>query len=123
MRYPVFNALIKGSALAGLLLCATLPTPTPSGCRLYAAQDAVYQYEVMGYSAANVTAFHNMILAEQNGVLAELASKYADKPEKIQENAAAVGYAHIISGIADLQENIKNGTVSEEQLAHSFIRL
>jgi len=123
MRHPVLNALLKGSALVTLLTCAALLAPTPPTSLLYAAQDAVYQYEVLSYSTANVAAFHDMILAEQNEVLSELAGKYADKPAKIQENAAAVGYSHIISGIAALQESSKSGTVSEEQLAHNFIRL
>ena len=123
MRYPVLNALLKGSALVALLASATMLTPTQLASPLYAAQDAIYKYEVLSYSAASVTAFRTMILAEQSEVLAELGKKYAEKPEKIQENAAVVGYSHILSGVDELQNGMKDASADEERLAHSFIRL
>ena len=123
MNKPVLAALLKGSAFAALLASATLLTPTNVSCPLSAAQDAVYKYQTLSYSSASVTAFHKLILAEQSSVLAELEKKYAKKPEKIQKNAAVIGYAQIVSGVNNLQESMSKSSVSEEELAHSFLRL
>ncbi len=123
MRKPVVTSLIKGSAFAAFLAAALLVTPTPFLRPLYGAQDAVYKYQVLDFSAANVVTFNNMVLAEQRDVLSELEKKYSDKPEKIQKNAAVVGYAHIVSGVEDLQSRMNKSSEAQADLAHSFIRL
>jgi len=89
---------------------------------LQAAQDAVYEYPFLTYSAGNVAAFVKMALAEQEDVIAELTKKYADKPEKVQKAPAVVGYAFILSNAADLQKRMDNPALSVE-CENAFVHL
>ncbi len=122
MTQHVTRAVLKGSAFAALLASATLLSPVNLSIPVQAAQDAIYGYQTLSFSEANVKAFRAMVAAEQNEVTVELNKKYADKPEKVTKNAAFVGYARIISGTDDLLSRIsKEG--SSENLEHSFVRL
>ncbi|MDD3146187.1 MAG: hypothetical protein PHD82_02700 [Candidatus Riflebacteria bacterium] len=123
MKRNVIDKLFRGSAFAALLGSAALLTPAIVSSPAHAAQDAVYQYQMLSFSAANVAAFQTLIKTEQREVISELEKKYAEKPDKIKKNAAYVGYSHILSGIEDLQTRMNKAASSEAELAHRFVRL
>ncbi|HMM60752.1 MAG TPA: hypothetical protein PKC25_11570, partial [Candidatus Rifleibacterium sp.] len=122
MTQHVTRAVLKGSVFAALLASATLLSPVNLSAPVQAAQDAIYGYQTLSFSEANVKAFRTMVAAEQNEVTVELNKKYADKPEKVTKNAAFIGYARIISGTDELLSRIKKEGASEN-LEHSFVRL
>lgn len=122
MTQHVTRAVLKGSAFAALLASATLLSPVNLSTPVQAAQDAIYGYQTLSFSEANVKAFRAMVAAEQNEVTVELNKKYADKPEKVTKNAAFIGYARIISGTDELLGRIGKEGASEE-LSHGFVRL
>ena len=70
----------RSSFLLALALACTIPTVAPLPTR--AAQDAVKDYPVLSYSAANVKAFADRVAGEQADVMKALRAKYPDKPEK-----------------------------------------
>lgn len=116
--------MLKGSAFAALLASAAFMTPVPVASPLFAVQDAVYDYQMLDFSEANVAAFHTMVLEDQRELLAGLEKKYEGRPDKIRKNAGVVGYAHLLAGIEEVRSRMDGKSAgSRAELTHNFVRL
>ncbi|HEY9068868.1 MAG TPA: hypothetical protein VIV61_01355 [Candidatus Ozemobacteraceae bacterium] len=110
----------RSSLLVVLALACAAPTAVPLPAR--AVQDAVKDYPVLSYSAANVKAFAVRVAGEHAKVMKALRAKYPDKPEKQAKNASAVAYAKLVADAQALLAAMETPQGSGDA-AHEFIRL
>lgn len=105
--------------LALVIACtALLSFSTP----VHAAQDAVKDYFVLSYSAANVQSFLGRMKTEQAEVVKALREKYPDKPEKQEKHASAIAYAKLAADAQALLGKAEK-TPEDSTAAHEFLRL
>lgn len=84
----------------------------------HAALEEVVNYEALEYSPANVAVFIRHLEAERSNLLKELQTKYAEKPEKIAQNADLGAFDKILSDARGLA-----GSKGDVAAATAFTRL
>ncbi len=85
---------------------------------VHAALEEVVNYEALEYSPANVEVFIRHLEAERANLLKELQAKYAEKSEKIAQNADLGAFDKMLSDARGLA-----GSKSDVGAATAFTRL